>query len=146
MRSASPELRRLARELLALEAATATSAAGSRSAAFHVNDKLRRRLSTLAGVDGFRSLLSRALALAKGEVGWLRAIRVEPDGTLEGLDDALAHLSADEFAEGETVLVARLIGLLTTFIGEGLTLRLVQDVWPEIAARDPNSGTEMDHG
>ena len=26
-----------------------------------------------------------------------------------------------------------MIGLLLTFIGEGLTLRLIQDVWPEAA-------------
>jgi hypothetical protein len=32
--------------------------------------------------------------------------------------------------EGGTLLVARLIGLLFSFIGETLSLRLVHDVWP----------------
>ena len=38
------------------------------------------------------------------------------------------------------MLVAQLLGLLFTFIGESLTLRLLLDVWPEAALDDGNSG------
>jgi hypothetical protein len=41
--------------------------------------------------------------------------------------------------DGGAILIAQLIGLLLTFIGEGLTLRLVQDVWPEAAFDGPVS-------
>ena len=44
--------------------------------------------------------------------------------------------------EGGAILIAQLLGLLLTFIGEGLTLRLVQDVWPEAAFDDRDSGKE----
>src|SRR5687767_5037903 len=49
-----------------------------------VVDKLRQPLIILAGTLVFRSLLSRALALAIDEVRWLRAVHVKADGTLEG--------------------------------------------------------------
>lgn len=146
MRSAPPRLRKFARRLLALETASGKAGEGSGSAAFSVNEKLRQRLSTLVGVAGFRALLSRALALAKGEVRWLEAVRVDADGSLEGLDEARAQLPPDTIAEGEAILIAHLVGLLVTFIGEGLTVRLIQNVWPEISARDLNSKTESDNG
>ena len=44
--------------------------------------------------------------------------------------------------EGGAILIAQLLGLLLTFIGEGITLRLVQDVWPEAAFDDRVSEKE----
>lgn len=129
MRSATPSLRTLARQLLALEASSGETRAADGSAAFAVCEKLRVPFSTLAGVAGFRSLLSRALSLASDEVRWLKAVHVNALGSFEGLDDA--QLSDEEMAEGEAVLVAQLVGLLVTFIGATLTLQLLQQAWPE---------------
>jgi hypothetical protein len=142
MRSARPEQRRFARRLLALEA----SADQTHSAAFSACEKLRRPLAVLAGIAGFRALLSRALALANGEVRWLKAVHVNANGSLEGLEGVRAQVSPDDFARGEEILVAQLVGLLATFIGEALTLRLVQEVWPEISVGDLNSEMEKDDG
>lgn len=125
---ATPRLRRVARRLLVLEASPRRGEAGA-SAAFSVSDRLRLPLSTLAGMAGFRSLLSRALVLATKEVRWLKAVHVNADGSLAVADDA--QLSDAEIAEGEATLIAELIGLLVTFIGEGLTLHLLQEAWPE---------------
>jgi hypothetical protein len=44
--------------------------------------------------------------------------------------------------EGAALLIAQLLGLLLLFIGEGLTLRLVQEAWPESAFDDRDSGKE----
>jgi hypothetical protein len=41
-----------------------------------------------------------------------------------------AKLNKAEIANGEAVLIAQLLDLLVTFIGEALTLRLLQDAWP----------------
>ena len=82
------------------------------------------------GVGGFRSLLSRALALAGAEVPWLRAVHLKSDGSLEGLEVLQAKLAKQDISLGEVTLVARLLGLLVTFIGPALTQRLVQDIWP----------------
>ena len=129
--SITPEVKALASRLMAYEAGTAKSTHAEKSVAFRVSDKLRQPLSRLTGVAGFRSLLSRALALASSEVRWLKAVHINADGSLEGLDEAQAQLSQNEIAQGEMVLVAQLIGLLVTFIGEGLTLRLLQEAWPD---------------
>jgi hypothetical protein len=89
-----------------------------------VCDKLRRPLTTLAGAAGFRSLLARALSLAKQESPLLGAWEVKPDGSLQGLNG--------EAAQPGAVLIAQLIGLMITFIGESLTLRLLHDVWLDL--------------
>jgi len=89
-----------------------------------VCDKLRRPLTTLTGAAGFRSLLSRALTLAKQESPVLGAWEVKTDGSLQGLNG--------EAAQSGDVLIAHLIGLMITFIGESLTLRLLHDVWLDL--------------
>ena len=118
------------------EASAATPEGTHQSAAFRVCDKLRKPLSRLAGVAGFRSLLSRALALAQDNARWMKAVHITKDGSLEGWDEAQGRRSKDEIAEGEIILIAHLIGLLVTFIGAGLTLRLVQEEWPEAIFKD----------
>jgi hypothetical protein len=128
-----PESRNLAQRLLTYEAATGENSEPAESAAFRVYERLRRPLITLAGVAGFRSLLSRALKLARAEVPSLTAVQVAADGSLKGLDELAAQTDEEQARDGGAILIAHLIGLLLTFIGEGLTLRLVQDVWPEAA-------------
>jgi hypothetical protein len=137
--SATQRLKVFARRLVVHETAATKSAGAQKSAAFRVCEKLRQPLSRLAGVAGFRSLLSRALALTNDEARWMKAIQVKADGSLEGLEEAQAQLSETEIAEGEVVLIAQLIGLLVTFIGEELTLRLVQESWPDAPFDDMNA-------
>jgi len=123
----------LAQRLLTYEAAAGETSEPAESAAFRVSAKLRRPLITLAGVAGFRSILSRALTLARAEAPGLSAVQVAADGSLKGLDELEPQIGKEQAREGGAILIAQLIGLLLTFIGEGLTLRLVQDVWPEAA-------------
>jgi hypothetical protein len=126
-----PESRYLAQRLLTYEAVAGENSAPAESAAFRVCAKLRRPLTTLAGVAGFRSLLSRALALARAEAPSLSAVQVAADGSVKGLDELASQTGKEQARDGGAILIAQLIGLLLTFIGEGLTLRLIQDVWPE---------------
>jgi hypothetical protein len=121
----------LAERLIDDEAAGATSSSSEANipVAFRVCEKLRHPLTTLAGAAGFRSLLLRALTLAKREDPSLGTLRVNADGSLEDVEPNLDHHDA----EGGALLVANLIELLFTFIGEALTLRLMHDVWPDIS-------------
>lgn len=97
-----------------------------------VCEKLRGPLSILAGVDGYRALISRALALAKAGVPSLGPVRVMEDGSLEVPDSSVEPgRGLDEIHKGGAMLVAHLLGLLVIFIGEGLTVQLVRDVWPD---------------
>src|SRR5512145_1864285 len=137
-----PAIRELARWLLAFEAAAGKPPGQKSPGAFSVCGKLRRHLSVLAGVAGFRSLLSRALALARAEVPWLDAVRIRDDGSVDwpGADES--QQDTEETADGEVALVAQLLGLLVTFIGEALTLLLVREVWPEAPFGGTDEGTE----
>ncbi len=128
-----PESRYLAQRLLTYEAVAGKTSTATDSAALRVFAKLRQPLITLAGVAGFRSLLSRALALARKEAPSLSAVQVAADGSLQGLDELEPQVGKDQAGEAGVILIAQLIGLLLTFIGEGLTLRVVQNVWPEAA-------------
>ena len=116
--------RELARRLLAYEEVGTTPFIVDTHAVRSVCDKLRRPLTTLAGAAGFRSLLTRALTLAKQESPVLGALEVKPDGSLQGLNG--------EAAQSGVVLIAHLIGLMITFIGESLTLRLLHDAWLDL--------------
>jgi hypothetical protein len=80
------------------------------------------------GAAGFRALISRALALADAEVVWLRELHVREDGSFEGLNELEAQANPEELSNGGIVLLARLLGLLVTFIGEDLTLLLLSNV------------------
>jgi len=134
----SPETRELARRLLAYEAGLRTTSEPMESPAYHVCEKLRRSLSALAGVAGFQALISRALTLARAETSSLAAVKIAPDGSLEGLDQIRGENG--QFDEGGSILIGQLLELLLTFIGEALTLRLIEDVWPNGAFDDRNAG------
>jgi len=134
-----PESQHLAQRLLTYEAVAGENSKPAESAAFRVCAKLRQPLITLAGVAGFRSLLSRALTLARAEAPSLSAVQVTADGSLKGLDEREPQIDKEQPRDGGAILIGQLIGLLLTFIGEGLTLRLVQDVWPEAAFDGPVS-------
>ena len=138
------ESRYLAQRLLTYEAVAGENSEPVESAAFRVCTKLRRPLITLAGVAGFRSLLSRALTLARAEAPSLSAVQVAADGSVKGLDELASQTDKERSRDGGAILITQLIGLLLTFIGEGLTLRLVQDVWPEASfnGRDDGRDTE----
>ena len=132
-RTFTPQIRDLALRLLAFEAGAGIP---SGRAAARVSEKLGRPLSTLVGGAGYRSLLSRALALGSTERGWLKAVQVNASGALEGFDEAEAQVSKVEATEGGAIIITNLLGLLVTFTGEAFTLGVVQDAWPKEAFDD----------
>ena len=95
---------------------------------------LHARLDPLIGAGGFRALLSRSLHLAAKEFPWLDAVRVErhPACTLTGLREAAKGPDAAAVGEAFSLVLANVIWLLVTFIGEDIALGLVREVWPEM--------------
>jgi hypothetical protein len=120
-----PQTRDLAQRLLANENAAGKTSESTEFAAFHVCETLRQPLCALAGVAGFRSLLSRALTLARAEAPSLSAVQVAADGSLKGLEELRPHVDADQAREAGLVLITQLLGLLVRVVGEGMTLQLV---------------------
>ena len=141
MPRASLQMRNFASRLIALEAKGKAASGAKVFLAFPVPEKLRPALSTLMGNAGFRTLLARALTLATAEVPWLRVIKVNPAGSLEGWEELHAQFGPEKFLEGRVVLMAQLLGLLVAFIGEKLTVRLVMEVWPKLSLTDTNLNT-----
>ena len=119
------ESRHLAQRLLTYEAVAGNNSEPAESAAFRVCAKLRRPLTILAGVAGFRSLLSRALTLARVEAPSLNAVQVAADGSLQGLEDLRPQVDADQAREAGIILITQLLGLLVRVVGEATTLQLV---------------------
>lgn len=128
MRKLSPGLLDMARLLLAEERAHSLNPA---DAAESTCARLRACLETLVGEEGFRVLLARAMVLAKRDAPWLAPVTVSVNCVLEGLPEASTDEDANEATESFATLLAHFLGLLVTFIGEPLTLRLVRDMWPE---------------
>jgi len=93
-------------------------------------ERLRIHLSGRLGKGGYLALLKRAVALAIVDYPWLECLTVSDGGTLCGLDLAPSSLSASQAAAGGIAVLASLIGLLDTFIGRDLCLRVLQSGWP----------------
>jgi hypothetical protein len=140
MSTASPEIQELARRLLA-EAAHDNSGGLRGAGAVRVIDELRKHLIRLTGVHGFRSLLSRALTLAKAQVPSLNTVQVDADSSLEGFDE-IERREGETAKEAGIVLVAHLLELLVTFIGAPLTLGLLRDKWPNASIEETALRTE----
>ena len=120
-----PQTRDLALRLLAYQNAAGHTSSPTEFAAFGVCEKLRQPLINLAGVAGFRSLLSRALTLARAEAPSLNAVQVAADGSLQGLDKLRPQVDADQAGDAGIILITHLLGLLVRVVGEAVTLQLV---------------------
>jgi len=119
----------LAQQLLATEAAGEGASGAATPALLRVSEKLQNRLTILMGNAGFRSLLTRALALAKAKSPELKAIGLNASGRLEWPNDLE---NTEPAAQAACVLIDELLGLLVLLIGEVLTLNLVRDAWPDL--------------
>ena len=95
-----------------------------------VYEKLRRQLCAPVGMDGFQALASRALSLAKSQSPRLSEVQVLANGGLSGLHKTDSELSTDSNEDRElgVILIAQLLGLFLTLLGEAATVRLVADV------------------
>lgn len=133
-------MRNLARRIIAAEHRAGDSADTEGRAAFRVCDKLRESLSGLVGTHGFRALLDRALTLSKPEAAWLAELEVAANGALVLPEELERELEPKAAATGGAALVAQVLDLLATFIGEALTERLAQQIWPKASSGESKPG------
>jgi len=124
------KMRDMARSLVAFEADASATALQTKPSTARVYERLRRQLSAPVGVDGFQLLASRALILAKSRSPRLRAVQVTASGEMRGLIEVESQTgtSAEEDDEAGVILIAQLLGLFLTFLGEATTLRLIEDL------------------
>jgi hypothetical protein len=120
--------RDLARSLVAREADSNSTLLRTEPASVRVYERLRRQLGALVGADSFQSLATRALVLARSESPQLSAVQVTANGGLRGLGEVESQTEADEDGEAGIILIAQLLGLFLTFLGEATTLRLIEEL------------------
>lgn len=127
----SPSAQALAWRLLQFEAGGQQEA----ETAERVLGRLRERLGVVVGGAGYAALAVRALQLAQEAVPALAdaPLAVGLDGTVTGGREFAMAVGAPAATEGLTAIVASLLGLLFTFIGEDLAQGLVRQAWPEFA-------------
>jgi hypothetical protein len=136
--------REFAQCLIALDARSA--APKSTVPAFQTCARLRPQLAVLMGNAGFTALVGRALSLASAEAQWLEKVHVQPDGTLEAPATSEIPVEPEQLAEGGGALIIQLLGLLVEFIGEDLTVHLVEQTWPELSDRHSGNGVKHENG
>jgi hypothetical protein len=84
------------------------------------------------------------LALAKSESPRLSAVQIAANGALRGLDEVEAQTDMDEDGEAGIALIAQLLGLFLTFLGEATTLRLIEDLRLQADVRTGSAATTAD--
>ena len=134
--------RDLARSLVAGEADASTTSLHTEPATVRVYERLRRQLGAPVGTDGFQALASRALALAKSESPRLSAVQVTANGGLRGLGEVESQTDAD--GEAGIILIAQLLGLFLTLLGETTTLSLIEDLRLQVDVRAERATTTED--
>lgn len=120
-----------ARRLLNHECASGERRVDFADAAERVYVLLDAALARLLGVQGSRSLFARAVRLTKtqfpslGDLAGPRSMAIE-------LRTCLEALAPDVAVEVAATLFGTLFSLMTTFVGERLTIQVVRKSWPAL--------------
>jgi hypothetical protein len=134
----------VARRLLAFAAGEAHRPEEIVDAAQAAHRRLRERLGQLLGQDGFDALWARALHQARQDVGLLD--RTAGDVARAGADGALHALVHEQDAgvtrERLIAVFGACVQLLYTFIGQDLSFRVIQQMWPDVPLGEPQVGEE----
>jgi hypothetical protein len=132
MSAAPPAAQELARLLLLHEAGGQSEPLALAEALERACGRLQPRMAGLIGRAGFVALFTRALRLAREAYPDLVAVAFDEQAEA-GLHGAREYAAAREPAEvGDALgaILAQFIGLLITFIGEELSMRLIREIWP----------------
>ncbi len=116
-----------ASRLIASEVEGGPSSAQTESATLRVYERLRKQLSEPVGVEAFQALASRALSLTKSQFPRLGALSLTTDGSLGGLPSVESPWNTGDGAEAGTVLIAQMLRLFLSLLGETATVRLIED-------------------
>lgn len=138
MNKPTPAMRLLAERVIGFEKRAYKTASSAKPVVAVVCEKLRPELGMLMGNGGFRVLLTRALARATVLEPSLQAARVTSEGGLV-IESGSTPVDQKKLEAGSVLLVAELLGLLTAFIGENLTIQFVREAWPTLSFHNPNS-------
>jgi hypothetical protein len=130
-----PMIRDWARRLVASEIDAEPTSAQTEVATLRVYEKLRQQLCAPVGADGFQALAARALSLAKSQSPRLSTVEIMASGSLSGLSEVEPQTGTDEEGEVGIILIAQLLELFLTLLGEAATVGLIESVPLRIEAK-----------
>jgi hypothetical protein len=137
--SATPPHHAVAQWLITAETGADDGPLSGSAAAGRVFVKLNQRLAQLITPVGAEALLKRAVHLCRTRFPFLES--VEAPGTTDSVIDRLrssaATVESGQATEGFVIVLATLVTLLESFIGQDLTFRLLGDVWPQLPKEFP---------
>jgi hypothetical protein len=124
-----------AKRLLASEGDSGRSSEECASAAWQVYEKLNARLAPLLGPAGVQMLFARSAKVAQTE--FISLAGIATPGGMEKLGASLQALDPADATEVAATLFATFLDLITTFIGERLTVLVLRSAWPTIEDTAP---------
>jgi hypothetical protein len=130
-----PVLTAWARKLIASELVDDSTTAQTELATVQVYERLRQQFRAPVGVDAFQALASRALSLTKVQFPMLRGLNIGANGSLLGLGkiETIPNFGKDD--EVGIALIAQLLRLFLSLLGEAATVRLIDDASLGVQAR-----------
>ena len=130
--------RRVFRRMLAREAGTGADAPAIAAAARRLCEHFAEQLTPVIGDAGVAAICARSLHLTERNVRGLGSAGASPQGDAPFalLQRSLEHQEPAAATEAAVVVLATASELLASFIGEGLTTRLLREAWPDDFAGD----------
>jgi len=125
-----PDLRAAARQLLAGDSSTQVAASAVRAC-----EQLTYHLARLVGEVGIRTLIARSVVLTCARFPWLANTvpgTVSAESPWASLRAAMELQDPQIASEAFVDLLSTFVELLGRLIGEGLVVRLLHEVWPEV--------------
>jgi hypothetical protein len=139
-RYATPLLRHVARQLLALETAGAPPTSEHLAAASgRLLERLSQELAEVVGPAGVEAIFRRAVKLLQPEFAFLDE-RVVPGDDRASLPvcSGLQGYEPEVIRDASVTLFATFAGLLANVVGDRLTWSLLQQIWPQLVLPGPN--------
>jgi hypothetical protein len=116
----------------ALVASVSSFPKSPEAAPVRVFDRLRRSVATFGGRRAFEAPLSRALVGPGSQFPWLHSVnRLTPSELFDRVDQHQPGLGVTEVAEAAAAVVASLVELLHSLLGENATKRPLHNAWAD---------------
>jgi hypothetical protein len=120
------------RRILAREAGPHADASTVAAAARRLCEQFARELTPLIGALGVGAIYARSLHLAQRRFPGLMPVSpAEQDDPISRAQHFIAHQEVNVVIALAGAMLASVVELLTSFIGEGLTAGLLRKAWPD---------------
>lgn len=119
------------RRLLVREVGSSTDAPAIALAARRLCERFAQELTPIIGHAGVSAICSRSLHLARRQFPSVASIPADGDGPFARVQESLQGLEPSVASDAAIAVLTTASNLLDSFIGEGLTTRLLRGAWPD---------------